>query len=88
MFSSIAATAFNSLTLNQACKQIHKQANMCCVQVLPCVGLCAYAQMHISRVGKQQCTANFMAMKNHTTLNSAQACATARCGMDTFLTHA
>jgi len=29
--SSITTTAFNSLTLNHTCKQIHKQANMCCV---------------------------------------------------------
>ena len=41
--TALVATAFNSLTLNQACKRIHKQTNMCCSQVLACAGLCAYA---------------------------------------------
>jgi len=41
--TALVATAFNSLTLNQACKRIHKQTNMCCSQVRACAGLCAYA---------------------------------------------
>ena len=43
----------NSETLNQVCKLIYKQANICCVKIQPCAGLCVYAQ--ISRVGKKKC---------------------------------
>jgi len=46
MFSSVVASGYCSplqlLTLNQACKGIHKQTNMCCVKVFSCV--CTYTR--------------------------------------------
>jgi len=44
MFSSVVATAFNSLTLNHACKRIHKQAKHALRISTPlCWPMCLYA---------------------------------------------
>ena len=67
MFKSVLAAAVLSnlqnwqLVLNQACKRIHKQANMCCVQILRCECACTQS----SRVSKQQCPTHYEQWQNH-----------------------
>jgi len=38
---------------------VNPQGEHALQKVLPCVGLCAYAQRHISLVGKQQCATHY-----------------------------